>query len=209
MDRVIVAAVDSIDVVFFSLVILITFLLFFALFVFGIWLSRRPNSLSLYSRLPMRYAKELSYDSLEKVLRFLFYMHQYDNRIFSIKKASFCRETGRIFPDTVTWYNRIKLDWNYLQKRYPGHYVSWGSLTEEQQLIVSNVHDSLEGFQTDFSSPDPLPSHVEAKYAFTKPGPLYVDFETKVLLGWKLVPGTDLEVLIVQKPLNIIMPNVT
>ena len=34
----------------------------------------------------------------------------------------------------------------------------------------------------------------------TRPGPLYVDIETKVLLGWKVVPGTDLEVLIVQKP---------
>jgi hypothetical protein len=29
-----------------------------------------------------------------------------------------------------------------------------------------------------------------------------VDLETKVLLGWKEVPDTHLEVLIVQKPLS-------
>lgn len=195
-----VAFVDSIDTVLFGLFIVIVFLLLFALCLFGMWLSRRPNSLSLYSKLPMRRATELSYDSLEKVLRYLFYLHQYDNRIFSIKKASFCRETGRIFPDTVNWYNKVELDWSYLQQRYPGHYVSWGSLTEEQQLIVSNAHESLEGFQTAFSSPHPQPRQIEAKYAFASPGPLYVDIETKVLLGWKIVPGTDLEVLIVQKP---------
>ncbi|HEV8052714.1 MAG TPA: hypothetical protein VGP47_09475, partial [Parachlamydiaceae bacterium] len=83
-------------------------------------------------------------------------------------------------------------------------YVSWGSLTAEQQGIIRNGHDSLEGFQTDFSSPNPLPRAVEAKYALSKPGPLYVDINTKVLLGWKCVPDTDLEVLIVQKPKYII-----
>jgi hypothetical protein len=68
---------------------------------------------------------------------------------------------------------------------------------------VRNVHESLEGFQTEFSSSQPKPQNVEAKYAFAKPGPLYVDVETKVLLGWKCVPDTDFEVMIVQKPLNM------
>lgn len=203
------AAINSVDIVFFGLFILITLLVFVALLAVSIWINRIPDTPSLYSRLPMRRATELPYDSKEKVLRFLFYMHQYDNRIFSIKKAAFCRETGRIFPNAITWYNKIKIDWSFLQQRYPGHYVSWGSLTEEQQLIVSNVHDSLDGFQTELSSPEPQPSHIEAMYAFAKPGPLYVDIESKVLLGWKIVPGTDLEVLIVQKPLNIITPTVT
>jgi hypothetical protein len=29
---------------------------------------------------------------------------------------------------------------------------------------------------------------------------LYVDVETQILIGWKEVPGTEVEVLIVQKP---------
>jgi hypothetical protein len=92
------------------------------------------------------------------------------------------------------------VDWNFLQKRYPGKYVSWGSLTEDQKKEVREQHVSLEGFQTEFSCPEPMPRAIEPKYAFIKPGPLYVDIDHKVLLGWKEVPGTEMEVLIVQKP---------
>jgi hypothetical protein len=198
------AAVDTMDVALFGIFILVVVLALVALCVYGIWLSRRPSSLSPYSRLPMRRGTDLSYYSKEKVLRFLYNTHQYDNRIISFKKAAVCRETGRIFPDVVTWYDKIKLDWNFLQKRFPGSYVSWGSLTNEQQEIIRNAHDSLEGFQTDFSSPNPLPKAVEAKYALASPGPLYVDINSKVLVGWKLVPDTDLEVLIVQKPAYVV-----
>lgn len=198
------AAVESTDVALFGIVILIIFLLLFAVFVFSVWLTRKSGSLSPYSRQPMRLGSELSYDSKVKVLRFLYELHQYDNRIFEIGRAAVCRETGRIFPNAVTWYNVIKLDWSFLQERYPGKYVSWGSLTEEQQEIVKAAHDTLKGFQTQFSSPNPQPKKIEAKYAFAKPGPLYVDIETNVLLGWQCVPRSELEVLVVQKPVNII-----
>lgn len=198
------AALDETRVALFGIFILIVVLILFALCVFGIWLSKRAPSLSPYSRQPLRRATDLSYYAAEKMLRFLYDTHQYDNRIFSLKKAALCRETGRVFPNAVTWYDRIKLDWTFLQKRYPGSYVSWGSLTTEQQEIIRNAHDTLVGFQIDFSSPYPSPKQLEAKYAFAKPGPLYVDINTKVLLGWKCVPDTDLEVLIVQKPVYII-----
>lgn len=203
------AAVNGMDVALFGILILASVLVLVALCAYGIWLSSLPDSLSPYSRLPMRYGRDISYFSAIAVLRYLYNLHQYDNRIFNLKKAAVCRQTGRIFPNAVTWFGKIKLDWSFLQRRYPGKYVSWGSLTEEQQAIVLNAHDSLEGFQTEFSSPRPQPRAIEAKYAFTKPGPLYVDIETKVLLGWKEVPETDLEVLIVQKPVHTINITVT
>jgi len=96
----------------------------------------------------------------------------------------------------------VKVDWTFLQKRYPGIWVSWGSLNSDQQRAISDAHESLEGFQTEVSSPSPAPRAIEPEYAYTKPGPLYVDIQTKVLLGWKVVPGTELEVLIVQKPVR-------
>lgn len=204
IDQTILAAVDTMDVALFGIFILVVVLVLFGVCAYGIWLSRRPSSLSPYSHLPMRRGTDLSYYSAEKVLRFLYNTHQYDNRIISLKKAAICRETGRVFPNAITWFDKIDLDWNFLQKRYPGSYVSWGSLTNEQQEIILNVHDSLEGFQTNFSSPNPLPKAIEAKYALAKPGPLYVDINTKVLIGWKEVPDTNLEVLIVQKPKYII-----
>ena len=83
-----------------------------------------------------------------------------------------------------------------------GNYVSWGSLTKESQDAIRDAHASLDGFQTSESSPTPSPRAIEPEYVYTKPGPLYVDLETKVLLGWKVVPGTELEVLIVQKPIK-------
>jgi hypothetical protein len=141
-----------------------------------------------------------------KVLRYLYSLHEYDNRIFDIEKAAYCRETGRIFPRALNWFNAIQVDWSFLQKRYPGNYVSWGSLSEEQKSIIQNLHASLEGYQIQYSSPQPSPKKIDPKYAYTKPGPLYVDLETGILLGWKIVPDTDLEVLIVQKPLKRYLP---
>lgn len=196
------AVVSYQDVAFFSFAILFVFLLLMATFAFGWWVSRKQVSLSPYSRLPLRSGSDLSYSSIETILRYLYKMHQYDNRMFDLNRAAFCRETGRIFPNALTWYGTLHVDWNFLQKRHPGHYVSWGSLTAAQQEAVLRSHHKLEGYQFDYSSPNPSPRLIEPEYAFAKPGPLYVDVNTKVLLGWKLVPNSDFEVLIVTKPLG-------
>jgi len=209
MTQPLLAVVSSTQVALFGLLIILIFLVIFALCIFGVWLNKKRNQgcPSPYSRLPLRRASELSYSSKEKILRYLYNMHQYDNRIFEFRWSALCRETGRVFTNAITWYDTIKVDWTFLQKRLPGQYVSWGSLTGEQQDIVRNAHDNLDAFQTEFSSPIPQPSVIEAKYAFTKPGPLYVDIQTNILLGWQIVPDTELEVLIVQKPLILIYPS--
>lgn len=205
MKVLILAVVNNANIALFGLLIFLIFFILLAFCFFEIWLNRRPSNLSPYSHFPLSRGSSLSYMASEKVLRFLYDMYQYDNRMFNLKRAAVCRETGRIFPNALTWYDTIKVKWSFLQKRHPGKYVSWGSLTPEQQEIIRSVHENLKGFQTKFSSPQAQPSAIEAKYAFTKPGPLYVDIETNILLGWKVVPGTDLEVMIVQKPTHIII----
>ena len=157
---------------------------------------------SPYTKLPLRPATSLSYFAAERVLLFMDSFHDYENRIFRLNKAAFCRETGRIFIDCVRWTGRIEVGWDFIAKRYPGQYVSWGSLSPAQQLIVRKAHASLLGFQTEHSSPVASPRAVESEYAFARPGPLYVDFSSKVLVGWQSVPETNLEVLIVQKPIR-------
>lgn len=127
---------------------------------------------------------------------------QYDNRPFAIAKASYCRETGRIFPDSITWYGAIKVDWSFISKRYPGNFVSWGSLTRETKREITECHTPFIGYQTEESSPTASPRLVEPQYALTTPGPFYVDVATKVVMGWKVVPNTSLEVLIVQHPVK-------
>lgn len=175
-------------------------LLLFAAFWFGWWVNKYGQGRSPYTGQKLRRATDLSYYAAEKTLRFLYEMKEYDNRIFKLKKAAFCRETGRIFQNCVTWYDVAIVDWRFLQNRFPGTYVSWGSLSWEQQREIKERHRSLEGFQTERSSSNPVPRLIEPEYVYEKPGPLYVDLETKILMGWKIVPGTDLEVLIVQKP---------
>lgn len=194
------AAVTQFEVALFAIAILGVFLLIVIGFFVNSWIQQKQVSLSPYSGLPLRRVSDLPYTSAEKILRYVYDLHQYDNRIFSLKKSALCRETGRVFPNCITWWGTMQVDWNFLQKKYPGNYVSWGSLDEAQQESIRMMHDSLENFQTGFSSPNPSPRAIEPDYVFAKPGPLYVDMDTKVLIGWQSVPGTVFEVLIVQHP---------
>ena len=196
------------DYAYFFAILLFVFLALAASFIFGWWMSRREVAPSPYTGNPLRKGSDLRYLTIEKVLRFLYDMHDYDNRMFDLNRAAICRETGRIFPEAITWYGARKVDWDFLQKRYPGKFVSWGSLPEEQQLLIRDRHVSLEGFQIEYSSPTPVPRSIEPEYAYRKPGPLYVDVESGILLGWKCVPDTELEVLILQKPKEEYIPGI-
>jgi hypothetical protein len=189
-------------VVILSALIFLSFFLLVTLFWVGWRFTQRSHSVSPYTGTPLRRTSEISYYSAEKILKYLYDLHQYDNRIFKLSRAAFCRETGRIFQDCINWFDVILVDWNFLQSKHRGNYVSWGSLSKESQDAIREVHASLDGFQTEESSGTPSPRMIEPEFAFTKPGPLYVDPETKILLGWKMVPGTEFEVLIVQKPVK-------
>jgi hypothetical protein len=191
-----------------GIAVLLSFFLMFGAFWLGWWLTRKEAALSPYTGLPLRRATGISYYNLENLYRFLHDRQQYSNRIIDIQRAAFCRETGRIFPDCITWYDAIRLDWSFIQKRFPGDFVSWGSLTDEQQASIRSVHGSLDGFQTQFSSIRSSPRHVESKYAMEKPGPLYVEIKTGTLVGWMCIPDTELEVLIVQRPVKVITINI-
>lgn len=188
----------------FGALILISFAFLLFLFWMGWRITQRSEAVCPYTGVPLRRMTEISYFSKEKVLGYLYDLRQYDNRIFKLKKAAFCRETGRIFQDCVTIFDTIKIDWTFLHKRYPGNWISWGSLSREQQESFREVHNSLDKFQIFESSSNPSPRLVEPEYAYAKPGPLYVDLNTKILLGWQVVPGTEFELLIVQKPVKTV-----
>lgn len=186
--------------------IMVSVLLALGFFTWFSWrMTWKQIDVSPYSGLPLRYGRDIGYYKSEQVYKYLFNMKQYDNRMFDLRYASFCRETGRIFPDSVNWLDSIRVDWSFLQKRLTGNYVSWGSLTEDQKKEVRKRHDSLKEFQTEISSPSPNPRMGEPEFFFTKPGPLYVDISTGTLVGWQEVPGTEFEVLIVQKPTRVII----
>lgn len=189
-------------IVLFAILIFLSFAFLSLLFWFGWRISQRSQAVCPYTGVPLRRMTEISYYSAERILRYLHDLRQYDNRIFKLSKSAFCRETGRVFQDCVTIFDTIKMDWTFLHKRYRGNWISWGSLAKDQQDAIREVHGSLDKFQTFESSPTPSPRSIEPEYAYTKPGPLYVDLDTKILLGWQVIPGTEFEVLIVQKPIK-------
>lgn len=203
-----IAVLTDQDILLFGLV------LFFVLagllgYFFYTFFSIHPRvDASPYSGMPLRKGREITYEKKDKIFQFLNTLSHYENRPFDLEKAAFCRETGRIFPNAINWSGKVSLDWGFIVKCYRGNYVSWGSLSPEKQKEIKQLHGSLEGFQLQTSSQNASPRLVEEKIALIKPGPLYVDPETNVLVGWKIVPGTELEVLVVQKPLIIKLINV-
>lgn len=163
--------------------------------------SKVKFPLSPYTQTPLRRLDSLHFITLAKVMQYLVTMEDFDNRVFKIKRASYCRETGRIFPDSVNWIGKIHVDWTFLQQRMPGTWVSWGSLPHDRRQELMDKHGSLQGFQTEFSSEHPRPQDFEPEYNEIKPGPLYVNLENDWVMGWKVIPDTELETLVVKKPI--------
>lgn len=189
----------------FYLVLFASFLFLFFYFYFTFFRQERGAFPSPYTGVPLRYAREIPYWTQEKVTEYLKSLEDFENRPFDFSKASFCRDTGRIFPESINWRGVIVVDSYFLNKRYKGGWVSWGSVPKPMQEAIRKAHSSLKGFQTEFSSSEPIPRLIEEKFAYASPGPLYVDPSNGILLGWKRVPGTDVEVLIVQRPVRILM----
>lgn len=190
------------DIAWFTGVITLAVATLIAMFIFGYVTTKKGTCPSPYTGMPLRKGSDLSWGVMETVLKFLFDRKERENPMFDLHNASWCRQTGRIFPDSVSLLNTIHVDWKFLEKRYPGRWRSWGSLTERERFLIESRHGSLEHFQTSFSSKEKEPANIEEEFALKKPGPLYVDLASGNLLGWQEVPNTGLEVLIVQKPIK-------
>ncbi len=158
------------------------------------------DSPSPYTGKKLRRAESLPFKTMYTVRKYMDDNEDSINRPFSFRTAAFCRETGRIFEKAVRWNGVIRVNWDFLKKKYPGEYVSWGSLTKEEQKKLIKQYGDLNGFQTEASSKKRKPKDVEEEYIYLKPGPLYVNKSYNLVVGWKCIPDTDIEVLIVQRP---------
>lgn len=167
----------------------------------GWWWSHRRGCLCPYSQKPLRRGQDLAFSATTKVLEYINAFEAVENPVFDIRFAAVCPETGRIFPDCINIFGGIQVDWGFIRRRYPGEWVSWGSLSKSQQDYLQYRHEgNLLNFQTADSCPNPRPQDVDEYHALLKPGPLYVDVQEGIVMGWQMVPGTHLEVLVVQKP---------
>lgn len=159
---------------------------------------------SPYSKEPLIYGGDIA-KTLERFINdFLKSQPEPDNPPIDMQKAVICRGTGRVFAEAVLVKGsrlQVRLDWGFLERRFAGSYVSWGSLSEFEQSKLKLLHGGyLEGYQIENSSKRLRPQDAEEYFKQLAPGPLYVDRLKGTLLGWKKVPGTDFEVLVVQRP---------
>jgi hypothetical protein len=187
-------------IVAFILAMFLCFLIMAALMWLGSRVGNRTGSSSPYTPEPLMRGEDLAFSALLSVNDFLDKTCDTDNMPFEISEAAICRQTGRIFSNALNTFKAVSVQWDFLERRHPGHWISWGSLDAVQKEEITRLHDSLEGFQYEQSCTNPRPEKIDTYHSILKPGPLYVDVKTHTLLGWKCVPGTSLEVLIVQKP---------
>jgi hypothetical protein len=165
--------------------------LFFAL---GWYITNRPGAVSPYSKREMAPGSVIAFRSVEKIEDFFEDIQSQENRSFNLERAAVCRETGRIFPNCLSNFDVVTLNRNYLSAVHPGQYIDWEVLGPREQAIILAKHNDVSGYQigdqrTKFQG-QPIPS-------------LYVDISTNTLIGWKKVPGTELQILVVQKPRNV------
>jgi hypothetical protein len=190
--------VEAIGVIIASLVAILGLLSF--LLWFGWKKEKVRGSVCPYCRETMSLGIDVARSISCMVDAFMQEQPQPDNPKIDFMTAAYCPTSGRIFPNCVGPHEQILLSWDFLNKRYKGTYVSWGSLSEEERGVLKLLHGSLEGYQTETSSKRLRPEDVEEEFTSLAPGPLYVDRKERVVIGWKKVPGTHFEVLIVQRP---------
>ncbi len=177
-------------------------LFLFLIFIFWIVWKREGirGDRCPYCKRPLRLGADVALSLAGIVNAFLQEEPQPENPPIDFLLASYCPQTGRIFPNTVTGKEHVILSWDFLKRCWLGTFISWGVLSEEERGVLRLLHGSLDGFQTEHSSNHVVPESVEEEFSSLAPGPLYVDQKTKVVIGWKKVPGTYFEVLVVQQP---------
>ncbi len=163
----------------FALMGLVAIALFF---VIGWYFCIRSGSRSPFTGQPFCKGRDLPYPSACNVYTFLQEYESPLNPLFSLHTSAVCRDTGRIFPNSLNTFGVIKVSKNYLNQRMKASWVSWDKLDEEDKQRVQLAHTSLEDFS------------LEEKSS------LFLDPESLILIGWRSVPNTELAVLQVQQP---------
>lgn len=197
--------VDQPTMVLVALFLLMGLFLFMYLFVYMGWRkTARKGSLCPYAGVALVYAKDLPASSCQIIEKSLSSFSTELNPPIDWSQAAICTKTGRLFTKCIAISGTIQLDWGFLKKRASGEWVSWGALNPEHQAEIRSLYRDLSCYQTDISSPDAQPSHINQFYAMTRPGPLYVNPYNNELLGWVSVPETSYEILIHSQPDNLI-----
>ncbi len=148
------------------------------------WRTHLKGRKSPFSGQNLARGKGILYPSAEKIHLFSSQLSVPENEEIDLSKAAFCRQTNRIFPNAITVFDEINVRRDYLSKYYSSKLTPWFLLSDAFRKEIENAHSSLDGFQIGKS---------------LKPGPLFVDKKNRTLVGWKQIPETEMEILVIQK----------
>jgi hypothetical protein len=172
-----------------------------SLFLFfggGWWIFFKKRAKSPFSNTFLEPCeKVLSFAAIEKVFRFLNRIHDEYNERFDLKRATICLKTGRIFPNTINRFGIIKIPENYIIHYAKTPLILYASLDKKIKGFLYEKDKVLQGYQT-YTNLDSSKLEIEKSVELMKPGPLYLDPKTGFFLGWQIVPGTSLELLVVK-----------
>lgn len=116
-------------------------------------MKKEKGGISPYTGTPLRRGSEIPYQSAKNVMLFMYNKHEYDNRIFSLRKSAFCRATGRIFPLCVTWYGVTKGGLDVSKKTLPWRLYILG----QSYRFTARFNTRGTLFSRGFSDEDILP----------------------------------------------------
>jgi hypothetical protein len=121
----------------------------------------------------------IAFHSVQRVHDFMLSKPQPENTPFKPKDAAVCRETGRVFPNARDGFGVIRVKSSYPNRRWKGSWVLWKELSRAERSRVEGKHGDLSAYESEG---------------------LYADPFDALIMGWQKVPGTELQVLIVEKP---------
>lgn len=163
-----------------------------------LWQGRKTKSpFSHYEYLMP--AEQLHFTAMQYVHQFL-QNHPYSQMKVDLTSTLVCRKTGRIFSCDTKCRRTMKSAECYLMQHYSGVLVPWSTLNQEQKQNFVARHSCLKHFQLHPSGANTAFSYSDWTSADMKPGPLFVDLEAGVAVGWQCIPHTNLEIIIVQPP---------
>ncbi len=143
----------------------------------GWWKTNREGGVSPITGGELATGDLLTFDSVQKVRRFLLDQPQPENAPFETTQAVVCRDSGCLFPRGRDAFGVIRVRASYLSKYHPGNWVPWDELTSTEKERLLRYHPSLHGYDKKMLWADPFKA---------------------ALIGWQSVPGTELRVLIVR-----------
>ncbi len=142
----------------------------------GWWVTNREGSRSPITRGQLAPGDLITYDTVQKIQRFMLSQPQPENAPFEVAQAAICRDSGKIFTEARNAFDVLRVGNDFPRRRWPGHWVQWKHLHSNEQRRLASLHECVRDLKRDDLYGDPIKGSI---------------------MSWQRVPETEVEVLVV------------